>query len=192
LCNTLRGVVALLIFGMSVAMTPAEEAWQVLRDCRIIPNAANDGDSFHVSHGEDHFIFRLCFVDAPETSLAIRARVQEQAKWWNISEEDVLRYGAEASVLSMDFLKDGFTVFTQHKDARGRSALPRYFAMVQVDGKFLSAALAKAGLGRAYGYLPTLPDGTSRWAYRARIQALEAAAKAGRRGAWGGEAAVSP
>jgi hypothetical protein len=41
--------------------------WIVLEDCRLIPNPANDGDSFHVSAGEKEYLFRLYLVDAPET-----------------------------------------------------------------------------------------------------------------------------
>ncbi len=161
--------------------------WHVLRNCQIIPNASNDGDSFHVRHGEDHIFFRICFVDAPETSRAFPHRNKEQALWWGISEDDVLRYGKAAKVFSMAALKDGFTIYTQYKDARGNSSMKRNFAMVEVKGEFLCEALVREGLGRAYGYLPDLPDGTSRWDYRKKLQKLEKKAKKGGKGSWAAE-----
>jgi hypothetical protein len=43
------------------------EEWQTLRNCRLVPNEWNDGDSFHVSHQGQEYIFRLYFADAPES-----------------------------------------------------------------------------------------------------------------------------
>jgi endonuclease YncB( thermonuclease family) len=169
----------------SGALAKNQKKWRVLRDCKLIPNASNDGDSFHVRHKKKHYIFRLCFVDAPETSRSIPRRITEQALWWDIPEADVTRHGDAATAFTLDFLKDGFTVYTQYKDARGKSALKRNFAMIKVDGEFLSRVLARKGLARAYGYLADLPDGTSRWKYRKELQALEKKAKSSHRGTWG-------
>ena len=41
--------------------------WTIYEHCRLITNPSNDGDSFHVRVGRNHYIFRLYFVDAPET-----------------------------------------------------------------------------------------------------------------------------
>ena len=181
-----RSVRDIVCAGMvlAAAVLAADEPWHELRDCELIPHTGNDGDSFHVKHGDDHFLFRICFADAPETSRSIPHRIKEQALWWSISEDDVLVYGEAAKTFSLAWLKNGFTVHTQYKDARGRSAMKRNFAMVAVDGEFLSQVLVSAGLARAYGYLPTLPDGTSRWTYRKKLQELERKAKGKRKGAW--------
>jgi len=56
--------------------------WIVLKDCRLIPNPANDGDSFHVSAGEKEYLFRLYLVDAPETDEMTPRRLIEQAKYF--------------------------------------------------------------------------------------------------------------
>ena len=54
----------------------------LLKDCRLIPNPANDGDSFHVSAGEKEYLFRLYLVDAPETDEMTPRRLIEQAKYF--------------------------------------------------------------------------------------------------------------
>jgi endonuclease YncB( thermonuclease family) len=170
--------------ALVVAAIAAEESWDELRDCQLISHAGNDADSFHVQHRDDHYIFRICFVDSPETSRAIPHRITEQALWWSVTEDDVLMHGKDATEFTQDFLKDGFTVQTQYKDARGQSAMKRNFAMIRVDGRYLSEALVENGWGRAYGYLPDLPDGSSRWTYREHLQALESRAKSDRKGVW--------
>ena len=55
--------------------------WLTLTNCRYLPNAANDGDSFHVRAEGREYIFRLYFVDTPETDDGIPERVKEQAKY---------------------------------------------------------------------------------------------------------------
>jgi len=48
----------------------ADEQWVTYKGCRYLPNAANDGDSFHVRRRRGgKYIFRLYFVDAPETDI---------------------------------------------------------------------------------------------------------------------------
>ena len=55
----MRTVVILLTL---VSLACADE-WQTIRNCRLIENESNDGDSFHVkADGKEH-IFRLYFVD---------------------------------------------------------------------------------------------------------------------------------
>ncbi len=67
---------ALLFFGPQLSMFPRairSKEWIVLKDCRLIANPANDGDSFHMSAGENEYLFRLYFVDAPETDEMVAA-----------------------------------------------------------------------------------------------------------------------
>ncbi len=53
----------------------AREDWITLENCRLVPNPANDGDNFHASVNGKEYIFRLYFVDAPETDgQGVRAR----------------------------------------------------------------------------------------------------------------------
>ena len=79
----------LLIFLFScVAVARADEHWVTYKDCRYLPNVANDGDSFHVRAAGREYIFRLYFVDAPETDMRIPDRVAEQAKYFHVTIQD--------------------------------------------------------------------------------------------------------
>jgi hypothetical protein len=70
--------------------------WIVLKDCRLIPNPANDGDSFHVSAGEKEYLFRLYFVDAPETDALAPGRLVEQAKYFGLTVPQAIEVGQAA------------------------------------------------------------------------------------------------
>jgi len=172
-----------MLFWAPVARGGTE--WRIYRDCELMDNASNDGDSFHVKYQKRHYLFRLCFVDAPETESSIPERVKEQGEYWDIDEKATLRTGREAAKFTRNFLKDGFTVYTRFKDARGRSDRKRYYAMVQVGDEYLSMALVEQGLARIYGYRVELPDGMKSKKYRAKLQSAERRAKREGRGAWG-------
>src|SRR5438874_12007590 len=70
--------------------------WIVLENCRLIPNPANDGDSFHVSVGEKEYIFRLYMVDAPETDEMVQKRSVDQAKYFGITVQREIEVGRAA------------------------------------------------------------------------------------------------
>ena len=57
-----------------------EKDWITLDDCKLIPNKANDGDSFHIRTNDNEYLVRLYFVDAPETASIGPARLIEQAQ----------------------------------------------------------------------------------------------------------------
>jgi endonuclease YncB( thermonuclease family) len=180
-----RGAIVLML-TCSVALGAGRKSnsWEKLSGCRLLPNPANDGDSFHVKHKGKEYLFRLYFVDCPETTDVVPERLKDQAKWWHIEKDAVMPYGREAAVFTREFLKRGFTVFTRYEDARGRSAMKRNFAMVRVRGTFLSEALVEAGLARVYGYARVLPDGRAAKSYRSHLDDIEADARAERKGAW--------
>src|ERR1043166_4831245 len=75
----------------------AASAWQTLPNCKLLPNPANDGDSFHVRCDGKEYIFRLYFVDTPEAEDSLPERVAEQASYWNISTEDTIKLGKSAA-----------------------------------------------------------------------------------------------
>jgi len=52
-----------------------EKDWITLDNCQLIPNKANDGDSFHVQANDTEYLVRLYFVDAPETASVGPARL---------------------------------------------------------------------------------------------------------------------
>lgn len=162
--------------------------WVTHTNCTLMRNSSNDGDSFHVSvEGKEH-IFRLYFVDCPETSRMIPERVMQQATYWDIRETQVLAAGREATRFTAGRLRQPFTVHTRGEDARGQSDLPREFAMIETADGDLATALTDAGLARVYGFRRTLPDGTPAKAVVRRLDALEKTARRKRRGAWKGKA----
>jgi endonuclease YncB( thermonuclease family) len=154
--------------------------WSKYENCELVSNEFNDGDSFHVKCGRRTYIFRLHFVDAPETSKMIPDRVAEQAELWKVSESRVLASGKEAAEFTRRFLKKPFTVHTKREDAMGRSKKPRYFAFIETQEGFLSRALIDNGLARVYGVRRALPDGTPAKSYLKKLD--QAAIKARRLG----------
>ncbi len=97
----------------------------MLKDCRLIPNPANDGDSFHVSAGDKEYLFRLYFVDTPETDAMVPGRLVEQGKYFGITVPQAIEVGQAAKEFTQEKLSQPFTVFTHMSDAMGSSRLPR-------------------------------------------------------------------
>ena len=88
-----------VVFSVAAVGVGAEKDWVKLEHCHLVPDPANDGDSFHVRANEKEYIFRLYLVDAPETEAADPARLIEQAKHFGISVPQVIEVG-EAAKLS--------------------------------------------------------------------------------------------
>lgn len=160
-----------------------KKGWTALEACRLLKNPANDGDSFHVMHDGKEYIFRLYLVDAAETDNAFPDRVTDQARYFKLDEKDTLRLGHEAAKFTTSVLASGsFTVYTRWEDARGNSALPRYYALVQTSHGDLDELLTREGLVRQYG-MPI--DGNAADRKQARLKRLEQEARSQGAGAWG-------
>lgn len=159
--------------------------WHTYERCRVLSNEFADGDSFHVKTRSRHYIFRLYFVDAPETDKRYPERLTLQSAYWGISEEDLILLGKEATAFSSRFLAKGFTGYSRLADAMGNSDRKRYFAMVKVGDQFLCEALVRNGLARVYGRGVTLPDGTAMGTWWKRLRALESKARREGLGGWG-------
>jgi endonuclease YncB( thermonuclease family) len=176
----------LLIFLFScVAVARADEHWVTYKDCRYLPNMANDGDSFHVRAAGREYIFRLYFVDAPETDMRIPDRVAEQAKYFHATIQDALQIGLEAERFTRKKLSRPFTIRTRRQDARGRSRRPRYFAFVQTDTGDLGEQLIANGLARAHGAASGLPGASTPESEWRKLKQLERKAKKQKIGGWG-------
>ncbi len=173
--------------GLLVAtvVAAAEDKWIEIPNCRLIAHEANDGDSFHVRGGGREYLVRLYFVDAPERSMQIPARVREQADWFGTTGENVLRHGELATARVAEWLGQPFTMYTQLIDARGASKKQRVFAMVKVGDRYLCELLVEHGLARIHGFRRNLHDGTFRWDHVRKLEALEKKAKAAGAGVWG-------
>jgi len=126
------GLVAFAIVCAAPVDVGAREpkGWIVLKNCRLISNPANDGDSFHASAGAREYIFRLYMVDAPETDEMNPARLVEQAKYFAITVPQAIEVGLAAKEFTRAQLSESFTVFTHMSDAMGRSKLERFYAFV--------------------------------------------------------------
>jgi endonuclease YncB( thermonuclease family) len=164
--------------------------WKTFKDCRFMPNEANDGDSFHVRADNKEYIFRLYFVDAPETDTSVAGRVDDQAKYFHVSVPQALQIGIEAERFTQQKLARPFTVRTCLQDARGRSRLPRYFAFVQIDNVDLGELLVANGLARVYGAASDAPDMNTPEVEWRKLRELEGKAKEQKIGGWGVGAGV--
>jgi endonuclease YncB( thermonuclease family) len=160
------------------------DKWRILEKCALIPNESNDGDSFHVKYKRREYIFRLYFVDTPETDHRIEKRVAEQAEHWGISEEAAIGLGHEAARFTHKFLENGFTAYTRFNDARGSSDKGRFFAQVKVGERDLAEELVRNGLARIFGQGTDLSDGMRSTQFWWRLKTAEREAKRNRLGAF--------
>ena len=166
-------------------MLLSAKKWETLANCKLTHNSYYDGDSFHVSHKGKEYIFRLYFVDTPETSLKYKSRVKDQAKYWKSSVNATVKIGKKAKKFSADLLKKKFTVFTKWDDAKGSSKKPRYFAFVKTkSGNDLAESLISNGLARIYGMRVNHPEGDKAKEISKKLMKLEDTAKSKKLGGW--------
>jgi len=159
--------------------------WEVLDRCRLMTNAVVDGDSFKVTHQGREYIFRLYFVDAPETDPSIRDRIQDQSAYFSVAITNIPRAGRLAADFTRAKLAGrDFTVVTRWQNAMGRSALARFYAIVLVQGENLAEELVRHGLARIYGLRANWPDGPRSTTFINRLKSLELAAREQQRGVW--------
>src|SRR6266498_2680770 len=181
------GLLALAIVCTAPVDVDARDSkdWIVLENCRLIPNPANDGDSFHASSGAREYIFRLYMVDAPETDEMNPARLVEQAKYFTITVPQAIEVGQAAKEFTREKLSEPFTVFTRMSDAMGRSKLERFYAFVQTKDGDLGEQLVRNGLARNYGFKAVPPGLRNSRLEVEKLQQFEDDAKKERIGGWG-------
>lgn len=160
-----------------------QNGWTILENCHLEHNDSNDGDSLHVSHQGKEYIFRLYYVDAPETSLNFPQRVEDQGRYFNLKAEEALNIGHKAARFTAQALAGKpLTIATKWEDARGQSALPRYYAFITTDAGDLDEMLVAEGLARIYGMPISSSLGDQK---RQNLKRLESRARQTNRGAWG-------
>jgi len=187
----LRRKIGLLALAV-VCATPVEigardgsKDWIVLENCRLIPNPANDGDSFHVSAGAKEYIFRLYLVDAPETDEMTPGRLVEQAKYFGISVPQAIEVGQAAKEFTREKLSQPFIAFTHMSDALGQSRLERFYAFVETKEGDLGEQLVRNGLARIHGYKAAPPGLRNSRVEVQKLQLFEQQARQEKIGAWG-------
>jgi endonuclease YncB( thermonuclease family) len=163
---------------------PKPKPWQTLDNCRYMDRKGNDGDSFGLQCGQQKFVLRLYFVDAPETNLTYGERSREQAEHFGASLDDTLKAGYQARDLVRNALGAGFLVLTKKASAPGRSSEPRYYGLVHVGGRYLHEVLLVEGLARPKGVSSAMPDGERSRDYLKKLGALEEQARLQRKGVW--------
>jgi endonuclease YncB( thermonuclease family) len=179
----------LLVVPLSWEIAQARK-WRSYEECELKDDPANDGDSFHVRYTPKkgryyYYLVRLYFVDTPESDDSLPERVAEQAEYFGITPWEAVRLGKKATKFTREFLEDGFTFYTKHSDAMGRSKEKRRYSFVKVGDQFLSEALVANGLARVYGNRVDLPDGgPSAKVYGWRLEKLEREAKRKKLGGW--------
>lgn len=163
----------------------SSNAWEVLEGCRLVTNSIVDGDSFRVQHRGREYIFRLYFVDAPETDVTFKEQVQDQAAYLGIKAADIPRAGRLAAEFTRGTLtRREFTAITRWRNAGGRSSLARFYAVVLVDGKNLAEELVAHGHARIYGLRANWPDGPRSTTFINELKNRELTARAQKRGFW--------
>jgi DNA uptake protein ComE-like DNA-binding protein/endonuclease YncB( thermonuclease family) len=183
--SLVRWAAVLLLLAAPVATCFARGPWVSLPNCRYLLKRANDGDSFHVSVNGKEYIFRLYFVDTPETDTEFRDRVEEQAKYFGLTVAETVKLGELAKVYTREKLSGPFVVRTCWEDAMGRSRLPRFYALVQTNNGDLGEQLVENGLARIHGKRAA-PEGitTARQEWQ-RLTRLERKARQEKVGGWG-------
>ncbi len=166
--------------------------WQTVRDCSLIKNESNDGDSFHIEVDGKEKVVRLYFVDTPETDKAglVSERVTEQAKEFGLTEKETIEIGKKAAAFTRSVLSRPFTILTRGQRAMEASKIPREYAFVETaDGEDLGEMLVARGLGRSFGEdASTSSDSAKK--LRERYGRLEKEAREQLLGAWGDGAAT--
>jgi len=174
-----------LVFAASITNAFAHSPWITLQGGHYLIKRPNDGDSFHVSVEGHEYIFRLYFVDAPETSAEFRDRVEEQAKYFGVTVDQALEVGDLAKQFTREKLTEPFLVRTCWEDAGGRSRMQRFYAFVQMRTGDLGEQLVENGLARSHP-ATAKPEGlTSVAAEWQRLMVLEQKAKREKVGGWG-------
>jgi endonuclease YncB( thermonuclease family) len=186
---------ALLLLAASPAL--ASSQWEELHGCRLLPNESNDGDSFHAVHDGKEYIFKLYFVDCPETNDEYPDRLADQAEHFDTTPDRVKTIGRYAEAATAKLLSDGFMAVTRWQEAGGGSRLPRYYAFIFIEGQDpkvpadLNAVLVANGLARVHGLKAKPPGAESKAGdLRDHYDSLEAEARSEKVGAWGDGASV--
>jgi DNA uptake protein ComE-like DNA-binding protein len=180
-----RAALVVAFLWVAIVNLGARGDWIVLENCRLILNPANDGDSFHVSAGNEEYIFRLHLIDALETEAMEPRRLIEQARYFGISVPQAIEVGEAAKAFTREKLADPFTVFTRRSDAMGRSRSERLYAFVQTKEGDLGEQLVRNGLARFHGVKVIPPRSSSSLPERQKLQQFEDEAKQEKIGGWG-------
>jgi endonuclease YncB( thermonuclease family) len=183
----LLGVWAIL--ATQTALSAA--GWERLDRCEFFEGSHSDGDSIEVRRGNQHYIFRLYFVDCVEKNPLSRVRRRTQGNYFGLksSEGTALRVAYLATNFTREKLRKPFTVYTrwQPVDPGGDNPAVRSFVETG-DGEDLATLLVSEGLAiirHGDSAVSDNPQGRSSDEISSDLRRAEADAKTHNRGAWG-------
>ncbi len=158
---------------------------EVCKIAAATPNDSNDGDSFHVSARGHRYIFRLYFVDAPETDASFPERVAEQAAYFKLSIPQTLELGE-----LREEIRRGKTAAAVHRadlpaGGAGAEQPQRFYAFVETKEGDLAELLVANGLARVHGSEATPAGLRSPELEWHKLQRLENEARQEKVGGWG-------
>jgi len=158
---SLIAVALLCTTAVSLRARDGPKDWITLDNCQLVPNKANDGDSFHVRANDTEYLVRLYFVDAPETASIGPARLIEQAEYFGVSVPQVIEIGLDAKNFVDAKLSEPFTVVTRLAGGLGRSKVQRVYGFVRTKEGDLGEQLIANGLARIHGTTAAAPGGST-------------------------------
>ena len=169
---------------------PPRADFEVFPKAKLIVSKNNEGDTLRIKPDDFHeeAVFTLYFVDAAENTPIHMQRVQEQARYFEASQEGVLKTGVEATAYVSELLKDRpFVLLTRWESVPDRS---RYYALILVQNgnekSYLADLLMMRGYARLAGVTCDLPGGVQGADdYGRYLLDLGKAARQAKRGAWG-------
>lgn len=183
--SCVRPILCLIFLQLGTVGLSARGPWVTLQNCRYLTKRANDGDSFHVSVNGKEYIFRLYFVDAPETDTEFRDRVEEQARYFGIRVYQSVALGQLAKAFTREKLTGPFTIRTNWEDAMGRSRMQRFYVLVETSSGDLGEQLVENGLARIHGIQASPGGRTAARQEWQKLGTLERKAKREKVGGWG-------
>jgi DNA uptake protein ComE-like DNA-binding protein len=179
-------VAVAVVLSSSIGRAAASKEWITMEHCELVPNAANDGDSFRFRFENTEYLARLYLVDAPETEGGVNAgRLIEQAGYFAISVPEVVEIGEQAKKFTAAKLATPFTFVTRKASGMGRSNIERFYGFVQTSEGDLGQLLVTNGLARVHGTRAGRPGTSSAAEEIKTLTELEQQAKQAKRGAWG-------
>jgi endonuclease YncB( thermonuclease family) len=180
--------------GLSEVKLLSEE-FDILKNSSLVSHRNNDGDSFHVKHGDKETEFRLYFVDAAESEFKEYRdgddngkRIREQGDYFGgLDRQATTKLGKLAKSFVADLIsQQDFTVVTKWENVYTPERKYCY-VIVNWEGKqvYLHELLVAKGLARIKTRGATLPDDTSFYDQKEKLKKMEQTAKNARLGAWG-------
>lgn len=165
--------------------------WRRIDGARFETQHYSDGDSFGLRHDGTVMVYRLYYVDAPESDERYPQRVREQARHFGVAVARLPGLGRSAAAFTAQWLAaEPVTIWTRDEPVDGRTTRGRRFALIARGRRWLHEELVSAGWARVYGMGVDLPDGTSMALHWRQLNRKEAEARRERRGAWAASRAL--